>query len=71
VGKGKRADVYLEERKGRGHISEGSAKKKKKERERERGGGGSSVPLLRISAFIHSPVKCNKSLYILAVALPF
>ena len=32
----------------------------KKERER----GGSSVPLLSISAFIHSPVKCNKSLYI-------
>jgi hypothetical protein len=31
----------------------------KKERERE--GGGSSVPLLSISAFIHSPVKCNKS----------
>jgi hypothetical protein len=33
-----------------------------KERERER--GRSSVPLLSISAFIHSPVKCNKSLYI-------
>jgi hypothetical protein len=26
--------------------------------------GRSSVPLLNISAFIHSPVKCNKSLYI-------
>jgi hypothetical protein len=37
---------------------------KKNEKERERGGGGSSVPLLSISAFIHSPVKCNKSLYI-------
>ena len=37
----------------------------KRERERERGGGrGSSVPLLSMSAFIHSPVKCNKSLYI-------
>jgi hypothetical protein len=31
---------------------------------KERDGGGSSVPLLSISAFIHSPVKCNKSLYI-------
>ena len=30
---------------------------------RERG-GRSSVPLLSISAFIHSPVKCNQSLYI-------
>ena len=40
-------------------------KKRERERERERGGvGGSSVPLLSISAFIHSPVKCNKSLYI-------
>ena len=52
-------------------------KKKKRERERERefaphqkkrerargGGGRCSVPLLSISAFIHSPVKCNKSLY--------
>ena len=36
-------------------------KKKKRERERD---WGSSVPLLSISAFIHSPVKCNKSLYI-------
>ena len=43
----------------------------KRERERARGGGGGgggggglcSVPLLNISAFIHSPVKCNKSLY--------
>ena len=33
-------------------------------RERERGGRRSSVPLLSISAFIHSPVKCNNSLYI-------
>ena len=40
--------------------------KRKRERERERGGGGgrSSVPLLSISAFIHSPVNCNKSLHI-------
>ena len=37
---------------------------KEKKREREREGGRSSVPLLSISAFIHSPVKCNKSLYI-------
>ena len=38
---------------------------KKRERERERGGGErSSVPLLSISAFIHSPVTCNESLYI-------
>ena len=36
---------------------------KKKEKESERGGGGCSVLLLSISAFIHSPVKCNKSLY--------
>ena len=36
--------------------------KKKRERERER--GASSVPLLSISAFIYSPVKCNKSFYI-------
>ena len=35
-------------------------KKIKKERERE---AGSSVPLLSISAFIHSSVKCSKSLY--------
>ena len=28
------------------------------------GEGRSSVPLLSISAFIHWPVKCNKSLYI-------
>ena len=39
-----------------------------KKREREREGGReterSSVPLLSILAFIHSPVKCNKSLYI-------
>ena len=36
-----------------------------KKREREGGRRGrSSVPLLSISAFIHSPVKCNKSLYI-------
>ena len=34
----------------------------KKERERARG-GRCSVPLLSISAFIHSLVKCNKSLY--------
>jgi hypothetical protein len=27
-------------------------------------GGRSSVPILSISAFIHLPVKCNKSLYI-------
>jgi hypothetical protein len=39
--------------------------KKKREREREEGGWGvSSVPLLSISAFIHSPVKCIISLYI-------
>jgi hypothetical protein len=31
---------------------------------KKREGGLSSVPLLSISAFIHSPVKCNKSLYI-------
>jgi hypothetical protein len=30
----------------------------------EERGGGSPVPLLSISAFIHSPVKCNKSSYI-------
>jgi hypothetical protein len=36
---------------------------KKKERERERG-GRSSIPLISISTFIHSPVKCNKSLNI-------
>ena len=37
--------------------------KRERERERERGCGG--LPsLLSISAFIHSPVKCNKSLYI-------
>ena len=34
-------------------------------RQRERERGQFSVPLLSISAFIHSPVKCNKSLYIL------
>jgi hypothetical protein len=34
--------------------------KKKRERERER----SSIPLISISTFIHSPVKCNKSLNI-------
>ena len=44
-------------------------KKRERERERERerggwGGGRFSVPLLSISAFIHSPVKCNKSFYI-------
>ena len=39
-------------------------KKKDREREKGGGGGGSSVPLLSISACIHSPVKCNKSLYI-------
>jgi hypothetical protein len=40
-------------------------KKKKREIEREGGGRGwSSVPLLSISASIHSPVECNKSLYI-------
>jgi hypothetical protein len=41
-------------------------KKREREREREREGGGerSSVPLLSISAFIHSPVTCNESLYI-------
>jgi hypothetical protein len=38
--------------------------KKKKNEERERERGWFSVPLLSISAFIHSPVKCNKSLYI-------
>ena len=31
---------------------------------RKKRGGRSSVPLLSISAFIHSSVKCNKSLYI-------
>ena len=36
----------------------------KRERERERRGMADSVPLLSISAFIHSPAKCNKSLYI-------
>ena len=35
--------------------------KRERERERER---RFSVPLLSISAFNHSPVKCNKSLYI-------
>jgi hypothetical protein len=39
-------------------------KEREREREREREGEGSSIPLLSISAFIHSPVKCNKSLYI-------
>ena len=39
-------------------------RERERERERERGGEGSSIPLLSISAFIHSPVKCNKSLYI-------
>jgi hypothetical protein len=35
---------------------------REREREREREGAGrSSVPLLSISAFMHSPVKCNKS----------
>ena len=42
---------------------------REREREREREGRGreterSFVPLLSILAFIHSPVKCNKSLYI-------
>jgi hypothetical protein len=37
----------------------------KKERERERGGGGAVFrPSTNISAFIHSSIKCNKSLYI-------
>ena len=46
--------------------AEGTFAPSKKERKRkiERGVGGSSVPLLSISAFILSPVKCNKSLYI-------
>ena len=44
----------------RGHSSPPPPRKKK----RERGGVRSSVPLLSIPAFIHSPVKCNKSLYI-------
>jgi hypothetical protein len=35
----------------------------KRERERE-GGRRLSAPLLNISAFIHSSVKCNKSLYL-------
>ena len=39
-------------------------KKKERERERKGDGGVSSVPLLSISAFIHSPVKCIISLYI-------
>jgi hypothetical protein len=39
-------------------------------KERERG-GRSSVPLLSISAFIHSPVKCNKSLYIFTRCIVF
>ena len=42
---------------------ESSPPMKKKERESERAGRRCSVPLLSISAFIHSPVKCNKSLY--------
>jgi hypothetical protein len=41
---------------------------RERERESERGWGReterSFVPLLSILAFIHSPVKCNKSLYI-------
>jgi hypothetical protein len=41
-----------------------SAPPKKKIKESEREGERSSVPLLSISAFIHTPVKCNKSLYI-------
>ena len=43
--------------------------KKKRERERERERGGKvvfrpSIKHISIHSFIHSPVKCNKSLYI-------
>ena len=52
----------------RGRLPLLKKRKKEKKRDRERrggeGGGQSSVPLLSISAFIHLPVKCNKSLYI-------
>ena len=45
-------------------IQRGRRGRPPSKRERETEGGRSSVPLLSISAFIHSPVKCNKSLYI-------
>ena len=57
--------VYSGGSRGGGDVRPPPPKNEKKQRERE-GEGGSSVPQLNksASAFIHSPVKCNKSLYI-------
>jgi hypothetical protein len=50
------------ERSGVGGAFAPPPQQREREREREREGAGrSSVPLLSISAFMHSPVKCNKS----------
>jgi hypothetical protein len=60
----KRSNVSVADPEGGGEDVRPPPKIKKKDWERVRGGRGPSVSLLSISAFIYSPVKCNKSLYI-------